>query len=63
MKVNTKKIKIETKRLGWTLSTLAIKVGIPRQTLYLVLQNETAQLSTLNKIGEALALDPKDLLV
>lgn len=63
MKVNTKKIKLEIERLGWSIPILATKVGIPRQTIYLIFQNETAQLGTLTKIAETLALDPKSLLI
>ena len=63
MKVYTKKIQMEIDRLGWSIPQLAEKTGLPRQTLYLIFQNETAQLGTLNKIAEALALDPKSLLI
>ena len=63
MKVNIKKIKLEIDRLGWSIPTLAENVGIPRQTLYLILKTESAHLDTLTKIAEALALDPKSLLI
>ena len=61
MKVNIKKIRMEIDRLGWSIPQLGEKAGIPKQTLYLILQNETAQLVTLTKIAETLALDPKSL--
>lgn len=63
MKVNIKKLRLELDRLSWSIPTLAIETGLPRQTIYLIFQNETAQLRTLTKIAETLALDPKDLLV
>lgn len=63
MKVNIKKIKLEIERAGWSVPTLAAKIGIPRQTLYLIFQTESAHLKTLTKIAETLALDPKDLLI
>lgn len=63
MKVNIKKLRLEIERLGWNIPKLGEKANIPRQTLYLIFQNETAQLGTLTKIAETLALDPKDLLI
>ena len=63
MKVNIKKLQLEIERAGWSIPMLAKKIGIPRQTLYLIFQTENARLSTLTKIAEPLALDPKDLLI
>lgn len=63
MKVNVKKIQLEIERAGWSVPQLAKKIGIPRQTLYSILQTENARLTTLTKIGEFFELDPKDLLI
>ena len=63
MKVNSKKIYSEIDRLGWSLARLGIETGMTRQAISVLLKRERAPLNTLNKIGEALNLDPKDLLI
>lgn len=63
MKVNSKKIWFETERLGWSLAKLATKIGMTRSAVSILLKRERAPIKTLNKIGEALNLDPKDLLI
>ena len=63
MTVNVEKIIQEMEHTNWTIAELADHAGIPRQTLYLILKTEAAQLKTLTKIAEALDLDGKDLLI
>lgn len=63
MKVNSKKIRFEIERLGWTQTELANRANMTKQALSIILTRETAQLETLNKIGKALNLDPRDLLI
>ena len=63
MKVNSKKIYFEIERLGWSLNRLGIEIGMTRAAISILLKRERAPLNTLNKIGEALNLDPKDLLI
>ena len=63
MKVHSKKIKQELKRLKWTQTKLAKKAGITKQALSIILRRKTAQIETLNKIGEALNIDARDLLI
>lgn len=63
MKVNIKKIYAELERMHWTITKLASEGGITRQALYLILERQTASLNTINKLGKAFNLDPKDLLI
>ncbi len=63
MKVNSKKILNEIKRLGWSQAQLAEKIGITRQAIDYILKERVTKLETLNKIGKVLELDPKDLLI
>lgn len=63
MKVNSKKIKFELTRLGWSMTKLALKSGMTKQAMSILIKRETAPLETLNRIGEVLNLDPRDLLI
>ena len=63
MKVNTRKIEDELVRLGWSQAKLADMLGMTRSGVSILLKKEATCLKTLNKIGEALNLDPKDLLI
>ena len=63
MKVNSKKIKFELDRLGWSMTKLALESGMTKQAISILIKRETAPLKTLNNIGEALNIDPKDLLI
>ena len=63
MKVNSKKIKFELDRLGWSMTKLALESGMTKQAMSILIKRETAPINTLNKIGEVLNLDPKDLLI
>ena len=63
MKVNTKKISAELERMKWSITKLALESGVTRQAIYLVMDKQTASLKTINSMGKALNLDPKDLLI
>ncbi len=63
MRVNTEKILFELTKLDWTACELAKKTGMTRAGISILLQRETAPINTLNKIGNALNLDPRDLLI
>jgi len=63
MKVNSKKIKFELNRLGWSMTKLALESGMTKQAMSILIKRETAPINTLNKIGEVLNIDPKDLLI
>jgi transcriptional regulator with XRE-family HTH domain len=62
MKVYSAKIKKELKRLGWTQTKLAERAGMTKQALSNILKRRFAQIESLNRIGEALGIDPRDLL-
>ena len=63
MKVNSKKIKFELNRLGWSMTRLALESGMTKQAMSILIKRETAPLNTLNRIGEVLNIDPRDLLI
>ena len=63
MKVNTRKIEDELERRRWSQAKLASMVGMTRSAISILLKKETTCLKTLNKIGEALNLAPRDLLI
>jgi len=63
MKVNKRKIEDELARLHWSQAKLANMLGMTRSGISILLKKETTCLKTLNKIGEALNLDSKDLLI
>lgn len=65
MKLNIKKIKKEMKRQALSYKGLAQKLGKKDRQYgwWLLNSNKGHTLSTINKIAEALDLDPKDLLI
>ena len=66
MKINTKKIHLEIKRLGWTSYRLAKEMGRKPQWVYYVLTgNHKSGLTfkTVERFASALGLDPKDLII
>jgi len=63
MKINSKKILIELKNRKWTQKKLAEVVKITPQAISILLKRKRAKLSTINKLGKAFNLDPKDLLI
>ena len=61
LKLNTKKIKKECDRLGWTQTTLAEKVGWSRQKLNYNLQKKL--IINAADIGKALDIHGRDLII
>ena len=62
MKLNTIKILKEMVARGLVIEDLAEKIGKKPPALYALLSKKTTTLKTISLIGEALDIDPKDLL-
>ena len=63
MDFNRKKIQIELERLGWSESELAKKAGSHRQWLNAIMTGKRGiSLAGIQRIADALGLDPKDLI-
>lgn len=62
MKLNTKKILGELKRLEWTRSEYARRIGISKQSLRYWLTDLDPKISHVTRMAKAFGLDPKDLL-
>jgi len=64
MKLNTKKINIELQRLGWSRYRLAKEMGAKTQWVYFILSDrKNCTLRSIQRIADALAIDPKDLII
>ena len=64
MRINTKKIDLELKRIGWSKYQLAKEMGRkPQWVYYLMYHAENTSLRTISRIADALGLDPKDLIL
>lgn len=63
MKLNTHKIERELFRLNMTKRELAERLKVSRQALWDMLRRESVTLATVNRLGSALDVDPKDLLI
>ena len=64
MELNIRKIKLELERLGWTKYRLAKEMGVKHQWVYYIIQHpESCTLKTVTKFGEALGIDPRDLVI
>ena len=63
MKINSKKILNELKRRSWRQWQLASAMKISPQAISILLKRQTARLSTINKMGVALEMDAKDLMI
>ena len=63
MKLNQKKIDQELKRLGWSRSEYAIKVGISRQLMYYYLNRTPKGFRIVVRLAAPLHIDPRDLLL
>lgn len=61
MKLNTLKINKELKRLGKSQKWLATKIKVSPQLLYYWLKKQN--LRGADKIGKALNISPKDLII
>jgi len=59
------KIEDELKRLGWTQSELADRMGVHRQQLNKLLRtiNGGTTLRTVDRVADALGVFPKDLII
>jgi len=64
MKINTKKIQREMKRLGLTLETLGdrFKPPLDRRAVWYIV-HRASSLARIEAIAKALELDPKDLII
>ena len=64
MDLNRRKIRLELERLGWSQSRLAKEMGVKRQRVHQILNNdEKSHLDTIQKVALALGVDPKELLI
>jgi len=64
MRLNTKRIRQELARLGWSPYRLSKEMGIANQTVYKLLKENgnSYTFKTVEKLADALGVDPKDLL-
>jgi transcriptional regulator with XRE-family HTH domain len=65
MKLNKTKILLELERLGWTQTELAKRMGSSRQLVNRHLLSDESvgiTLKTIDKMADAMGLDPKDLI-
>jgi predicted transcriptional regulator len=62
MKINEKKIRDEASRRGLSVTDFAAEIGIKRTLLYHYMRNG-ATFTVVERLGKALNLDPKDLLI
>jgi len=62
LKVNTKKIGSEIKRLGVSQAEFATRCGISRQLLHFIISTKRSSFNTIAQIADAMGVDPKDLL-
>jgi transcriptional regulator with XRE-family HTH domain len=65
MKLNKKKIEAELKRLGWSYSDYARKLGVSRQLLNYYINGQgggAKALSVIERMAKPLLIDPKDLI-
>jgi predicted DNA-binding transcriptional regulator AlpA len=62
MKINEAKIRAEAKRRGLNMTAFAKEIGIGRALLYHYMRKATT-FSVAEKLGAALNMDPKDLII
>ena len=65
MKLNIQKILNEMDRLGWNQKRLAERMDVKRGRVSYILKQrpENMTLKTVQRFADALACDPKDLLI
>jgi len=51
------------KEQGLTIEQAALKMGFSRQSLQMILKNESTLLVRVDNIAKAIGLDPKDILI
>ena len=61
MKLNVVKIKKELERLGLTQTWLGLNLGVSRQRICQILK--AASLKNAERIGKALGINPRDLIL
>lgn len=62
MELNIKKLNVALAENEMTKPELAFEIDMTPANLYSIIKNKSARLEVLTKIGEALDIDPKDLL-
>jgi len=62
-RINTKLITTELEKRGWPQAELARRTGLTPQAISRILDEKTALLETLDKIGRVLGYKGKDLLL
>ena len=65
MQLHKSKILLELERLGWTQTELAKRMKVSRQLVNRHLMSENGvgiTLKTIDRMADALGLDPKDLI-
>ena len=62
MELHKTKIRLEMERNKWTPSELARRMGVSRQAVSKIFSGNGITLKTIDKIADALGLDPKDLI-
>ena len=62
MELHKTKIRLEMERYGWNDSELARRMGVSRQAVFKIFARNGITLKTIDKIADALGLNPKDLI-
>ena len=62
MELHKSKIRLEMEKNGWNESELARRMGVSRQAVFAFFRRDGITLKTIDKIADALGLDPKDLI-
>lgn len=63
MKLNTKKIASELKRLGWNQKRFAAEMGVTRQSIHYYMNRDGGNsFGTIEKIAKVLKINPRDLI-
>ena len=63
MKINTKKLEAERKRLKLSMRGFSKRFGLEASTYRKICEAESTTLKTLTKIASILRIDPRDLLL
>lgn len=64
VKLDLKSLKLEVIRSGYSINEMAERIGLARQTISKVLNNEIAvRPSTAGKIAKALGIDVKSIIL
>jgi hypothetical protein len=63
MKLNTKKIERERKRLGLSVMDMSVRLKMTRQAYYDLIKSASTKLSTVTALARELDCEGKDLLI